>query len=170
MAIPSQFGTDFLDQSSTQCVHQLLEFGFCDNFIEKALLCLYFSCWNLQITTTTPRLLRHQQIHVVLKHQKICTHMHNAQGQDRVKESVCTCNKKIALFIYSFTLAISWTSTMHPQIIQMCKCHPSFNPILIPLQQIMSFSLFFYLNFNQNRHWTHLDSMKKCQLITTCNW
>ncbi len=36
--------------------------GFCDNFIEKAMLCLSFSCWNLQITTTTtPRLLRHQQ-------------------------------------------------------------------------------------------------------------
>jgi hypothetical protein len=109
-------------------------------------------------------------IPVVLKHQKICRHMRNAQGQDRVKECVCTCNKKIALFIYSFTLAFSWTSTMHAQIIQMCKCHPTFNPIVISPQQIMSFSLFFYWNFNQNRHWTHLDSMKKCQSITTCSW
>jgi hypothetical protein len=110
-------------------------------------------------------------IHVVLKHQKICMCMHNAQGQDRVRESVCTCNKKITLFIYSFTLAFWWTSTMHPQIIQMCRCHPIFNPILICLQQTMSFSLFFYFKkFNQNRHWTHLDSMKKCQSITTCSW
>jgi hypothetical protein len=46
-------------------------------------------------------------IHVVLKHQKICTRMHNAQGQDRVRESVCTCNKKITLFIYSLTLAFN---------------------------------------------------------------
>jgi hypothetical protein len=83
-------------------------------------------------------------IPVVLKHQKICMRMHNAQGKDRVKECVCTCDKKIALFIYSFTLAFSWTSTIHPQIIWMCKCHPTFNPILISLQQIRSFSLFFY--------------------------
>ncbi len=46
-------------------------------------------------------------IPVVLKHQKICMRMHNAQGKDRVKECVCTCDKKIALFIYSFTLAFS---------------------------------------------------------------
>ncbi len=36
-------------------------------------------------------------IHVVPKHQKIYTRMHNAQGQDRARESVCTSNKKIAL-------------------------------------------------------------------------
>lgn len=81
-------------------------------------------------------------IHVVLKHQKICMRMHNAQGQDRVRESVCTCNKKITLFIYSFTLAISWTShyasSNHPNVqmssnFQPNSHLPATNHVLFPI-------------------------------------
>ncbi len=79
-------------------------------------------------------------IHVVLKHQKICTHMHNAQGQDRVRESVCTCNKKyhtLHLFIHiGLFMNFHYASSNHPNVQMSSNFQP--NSHLSATNQVLS--------------------------------